>query len=323
MKIAVIGCGRISGAHFRAIGDLRDNVELTAVVDVDAERAKTAAKKYGAKRYYAETKELWKDNEVEAVDICLPMSLHAPVAVEAAQAKKHIMVEKPMALTVNECDRMIAVADKNDVQLMVGQSRRFNGPLMKAKEIIDSGKIGQLLHISYRIGSKMEEAATYWWNIPEVTGKSNLLYNWSSHIIDQIIWIAGRKPVRVYAEGLSKNPVIYGIDEFSAVLGFDNELIASYQHSYNNNLSNNITVYLGTKGIISMPSAGVDLLLNGEKIELKDRNVNNFTAQLKEFVSSVEENREPLTSGRKIRPVIEVIEAIIESIEKHKLIKLV
>ena len=321
MKIAVIGCGRISKAHFDAISKLRNKVELIAVVDVDEEKAEAASKEYGARRYYTDTQQLWKDDEVEAVDICLPINLHAPISIKAAKAKKHVMVEKPMALTTNECDKMIAAADENDVQLMVGQSRRFSGPLRKVKEIVDSGQIGQLLHISYRLGDKMEEAVTPWWNIPEVTGKSNLLYNWGSHIIDQIIWIAGRKPARVYAEGLSRNPVIYGIDEFSAVLGF-NELIASYQQSYNNCFAENTTVYLGTKGTVSIPGSGGEVLLNGKKVELEDGNTNNFTAQLQEFVSSVKEGREPLTSGKRIYPVIEVLEAIIESIEKHKVIEL-
>ena len=299
---------------------LGEKAELTAVVDIDAERAKTTAREYGAKKYYTSTAELWKDSEVEGVDICLPFNLHAPVAIEAARARKHVLVEKPMALTTQECDLMIAEAEKNNVRLMVGQSRRFNGPLKKAKEIIETGQIGELLHISYRLGSKVSEAAVPWWNIPEITGQSNLLYNWGSHIIDQIIWIAGRKPIRVYAEGLSKNPAVYGFDEIAAVFGFNHGLMADYQHSYNNNFAGDTIVYLGTKGTVAFK--GDDVFLNDGKIQPEDKITNNFTAQLKEFIESVEQKREPLTSGKRIRPVIEVLEAIIESIKQHKLIKL-
>lgn len=320
MRIAVIGCGRISKEHLAAIRMRRDKAELTAVVDLDEERAKSVAEEFGAKKYYTDTSQLFADGGIEGVDICLPVSLHAPVAVEAARAGKHVLVEKPMAMDTRECDWMIAEAEKNNVTLMVGQSRRFNGPLRKAKAIIDSGRIGSLFHISYRQGSKVKEAAVAWWNDPEVTGRSNMLYNWGSHIVDQILWVAGGKPDRVYAEGLSKNPAVHGFDELAAIFGFNGELLADYQHSYNNDFLCNSAYYLGTNGTVAIQ--GTDVLLDGATVECEDKNDNNFADQLEEFVDSVKEGREPLTSGRKIRPVVEVMDAIIESVETHRMVNM-
>ena len=142
---AVVGCGRIAKAHLEAIQQLPDHVKLLAVVDVQEERAKEYQVRYGAPKHYLSVQQALQDNEIEALDLCLPPSAHGPVAVEALEAGRHVIVEKPMALTVAEADAMIDAADKNDVILMSGQSRRFNEPLWAAKELLDAGRIGQLI----------------------------------------------------------------------------------------------------------------------------------------------------------------------------------
>ncbi len=317
---AVIGCGRIARSHLSAVNQLTDYVDLMATVDVQEDRAKDYSEEYGAEKYYTSVEDALKDDAIEAVDLCLPPSEHCPVAVQAMNAERHVLVEKPMCLTVVEADEMIEAADRNGVILMCGQSRRFNDPLMAAHKMLNEGKIGKLIHISAAAGGKTEKAAVSWWKDPAVTGPSNLVANWSSHYVDQVLWMAGKRPLRVYAEGASYNDEVAGNDEFAVIIGFEDGLMCSYQHSYNASFSGlGGVAYMGTEGTITLK--GSEVHLNGKKVEGVGTNVNNFAAEIKEFVTAIRESRQPMASGREIRPVIAVMEAIIRSAETHEVVR--
>ena len=134
---AVVGCGRIATSHLKAVNQLPGYIDLIAAVDVREERARKYCEEFGAEKYYTSVENALKDEAIEAVDLCLPPSEHCPVAVQAMNAGRNVIVEKPMCLTVAEADQMIEAADRNGVILMCGQSRRFNDPLMAARETGD------------------------------------------------------------------------------------------------------------------------------------------------------------------------------------------
>ncbi|WP_438447223.1 Gfo/Idh/MocA family protein [Gorillibacterium sp. sgz5001074] len=144
IKVAVVGCGSIS--KHRHIPEYADNahVELVAFVDPVLERAEFYAEKYGA-RAYADYEEMLKQEKVDAVSVCTPNYLHAPVAIAAAKAGAHVLVEKPMAVTEEEGQAMIGAAQANGVILMVAHNQRYMPPHRKAKEILDSGRLGRVL----------------------------------------------------------------------------------------------------------------------------------------------------------------------------------
>jgi len=316
---AVIGCGRIARSHLSAINQLSGYIDLIATVDFQEDRARGYCEEFGAEKYYTLVKDVLEDGAVEAVDLCLPPSEHCPVAVEAMNAGRNVIVEKPMCLTVKEADQMIEAADRNGVILMCGQSRRFNEPLIAVYEMIREGRIGELIHISVAAGSRSRKAAVGWWKDPAVTGPSNLVANWSSHYIDQVLWVADKRPLRVYAEGASYNDEFAGNDEFSVIIGFEGGLMCSYQHSYNASFSDTGGVaYMGTEGTIALK--GSEVLLNGEKIEDVGTNINNFTAEIREYVTAIREDRQPIASGKEIRPVIAVMEAIVKSAATHEVV---
>jgi len=104
LKVGVIGVGRVAMAHLNAAMDLRDQVELMAIADIRGDRVKEVAKGFGVKNVYPDYRDLLADREIEAVIVCLPNYLHHPVCVDAARAKKHILVEKPMAMNLREAD---------------------------------------------------------------------------------------------------------------------------------------------------------------------------------------------------------------------------
>ena len=123
LSVGVIGAGGIARSHMNAI-KANDNIQLVAVMDVDPDRAGAAAKDFGASTY-TDLEPLLANPRVEAVHVCTPHSLHADQVVAAAAAGKHVLVEKPMALTLADCDRMIDACDQAGKILMVGQVMRY------------------------------------------------------------------------------------------------------------------------------------------------------------------------------------------------------
>ncbi|MFC5447916.1 Gfo/Idh/MocA family protein [Paenibacillus aestuarii] len=144
IKVAVVGCGSIAKHRHIPEYSWNPNVELVAFVDPVIERAEHYAQTHGGKAYSSYT-EMLANEKVDAVSVCTPNYLHAEVSIAAANAGAHVLVEKPMASTTEEAEAMIAAAKKNGVFLMVGHNQRLMPPHVKAKEILDSGKLGRVL----------------------------------------------------------------------------------------------------------------------------------------------------------------------------------
>lgn len=157
IKVAVIGCGAI--AIRRHIPEYADhaNVELVAFCDTVLERAEECAAQYGGKAY-ADYKELLAKEKPDAVSVCLPNQLHAPVSIAAAEAGAHVLCEKPMATSAEEAEAMIQAAEKNGVFLMIGHNQRLMPPHVKAKQILKQGYLGKVLTFRTSFGHPGPEA---------------------------------------------------------------------------------------------------------------------------------------------------------------------
>ncbi|MGE6665630.1 Gfo/Idh/MocA family protein [Paenibacillus xylanexedens] len=151
IKVAVFGCGAIAERRHIPEYAANENVELVAFADPVVERAEKMAETYGGKAY-SSYEELLANETVDAVSVCTPNYLHAPMAIAAANAGKHVLVEKPMAVSTEEGEQMIEAAKKNGVYLMVGHNQRLMPPHVKAKEILDSGKLGRVLNFRTSFG---------------------------------------------------------------------------------------------------------------------------------------------------------------------------
>jgi UDP-N-acetylglucosamine 3-dehydrogenase len=144
IKVAVIGCGAIAQRRHIPEYAANPNVELVAFADPVIERAEEMANTYGGKSY-SSYEELLKNVKVDAVSVCTPNYLHAPMTIAAANAGAHVLVEKPMASSVEEGEQMIEAARRNGVYLMVGHNQRLMPPHVKARELLESGKLGRVL----------------------------------------------------------------------------------------------------------------------------------------------------------------------------------
>jgi predicted dehydrogenase len=329
--IAVIGSGRIAYSHLNAINDLKDRSELIATVDIVEEVAKNAALKFEAKRYYTNLDDALNDKEINAVVISLPHYLHRDVCIKAANKGKNILIEKPLTNTVEEAKDVIRAASENNVKLMVGHSQRFHTAAIESKKIFNSGQIGNIIDINVSLLGYVDKPPTSWWVSKEKTG-GLLIPLWGSHIIDYILWLTGKFPDRVYAETLSSNPIWEGEDEAAIVMGFDDNMIVNIVMSYNTRISQSEgegfilptpeynRYIIGTKGTLHLKDY-TELYLNEKIIVGGEQKPSIFYLQMKEFLNSLLENREPSISGKEILKVIQVMEASRISAEKHEVIK--
>lgn len=146
LRCAVIGVGGIGMDHLHSLTTCHRTAAV-AMAEVNAQRAREATVRYNVPRSYTDYRELLEQPDIDAVIIALPNHLHAPVAIEALKARKHVLVEKPMATSAKDAVKMIETAKSMKRTLMVAQNFRFNRYTQLAKQVIDRGDLGELYHI--------------------------------------------------------------------------------------------------------------------------------------------------------------------------------
>lgn len=148
LKVGVIGCGLISKLrHIPAYKKLKD-FEVQAVCDLNEELARDTAKEFNIPKFYTDTSKMFAEEDLDIVDICVPPQIHAPIAIEAMDSGSHVIMEKPMATKVSDCEEMIKVSKKKNVKLSVVHNDIFHPPFIKAKELYENGEIGDFRGIN-------------------------------------------------------------------------------------------------------------------------------------------------------------------------------
>jgi len=142
LKVGVVGCGLISKLrHIPAYKRLKD-LDVMAVCDLNEELAKNTAKEFDIPNFYTDTSKMFDEEDLDIVDICVPPQIHAAIAIEAMESGAHVIMEKPMATKVSDCEEMIRVSKNNNVKLSVVHNDLFHSPFIKAKELVSNGEIG-------------------------------------------------------------------------------------------------------------------------------------------------------------------------------------
>jgi 2-desacetyl-2-hydroxyethyl bacteriochlorophyllide A dehydrogenase len=214
VRFGLIGCGEIaaeSAAALRAAG----NATISFTADPDLALAESLAAATGA-RATSDTRELLASPEVDAVLVSTPHHLHAPLAVQAAEAGKHVVVEKPMATSVADCDRMIAAARAAGVTLSVCYCHRYDPRVQRARQLLDAGAIGQIQGVRIVLGQF--RAPDYWkrgltgratsdWRARRETAGGGVLIMNACHLLDYMCWLVGSEVVEVAACASSRPDV--------------------------------------------------------------------------------------------------------------------
>lgn len=245
VKFAIVGCGAIGSRH-AAVIDAEERGSITSFCDVEVEKIQDLVNKYGPHiMSFTDYDEMLQKTDATVINICTPHGLHAQMAIKAAKAGKHILVEKPMALTVSDATEMIRAAESNNVHLMVVKQNRFNVPIAITKQAIESGKLGKIFMVQCNVLWNRHDgyyAESNWRGHKELEGGA--LYTQASHFIDLLNWWFGDVD-DVEAEVSTKNHDIEIEDCGNALLRFDSGVMGALTWTtcvYNKNYEGSITI---------------------------------------------------------------------------------
>lgn len=229
LRFCLIGAGRAGMVHARNLAFNIKNADITAIVDSDSDVASERGQELGVADLFTDLDEALARDLFDAVVVVTPTFTHRDIVVKCAEAKKHVFCEKPMSVRPDEARDMIEAASKNGVKLQIGFMRRFDPPFLHARDVIESGELGEVMVIkSVGRGPGLPPPWTY--NVSESNG---LLGEVNSHDFDSTRWLAGGEYKRIYAEAVNRKvtklkdqyPDFY--DNVVCTVRFDNDIIGT------------------------------------------------------------------------------------------------
>ncbi len=252
LKFGIIGCGRIAQRHAEHINNTG---KLVAVCDIIKEKADELGQKYKAQSYISVTELLTNHPEIDVISVCSPNGLHAAHSIAALKAGFHVLCEKPMALSVQDCGNMISTAERANKRLFIVKQNRFNPPVAAVKQIVEEGRLGKIFNVQLNCfwNRNNEYYKNSWKGTKEMDGGT--LFTQFSHFVDLLFWIAGDvKEVQAFTGNYNHNGIIEFEDTGAVSLKFYNGAIGTIHYSvnsYGQNMEGSLTIF-GEKGTVKI-----------------------------------------------------------------------
>jgi len=335
LKFALVGCGRIAKRHSELLGHKKiEDAMLVAVCDIVEEKAKKIGGQFNVP-YYTDMNEMMEKEDIDAVSVLTESGHHAEHVLNLAKYGKHIIVEKPMTLSIDDADEMIMACQKNNCRLFVVKQNRFNVPVVKLKEALDKGRFGKLFMGTVRIRwcrSQEYYDQDSWRGTWAMDG--GVLTNQASHHVDLLEHMMG-KVDSVYAKGIQALANIEAEDTAAVILKFRNGGIGILEATTAirpKDLEGSLSI-LGEKGSVEIGGFAVNKMLHWnfqetqkddnevmEKYSVNPENVYGFghQAYYEHVVDCILNNTEHSVDGLEGRKSVELISAIYESMETRK-----
>ncbi|SHE74398.1 Predicted dehydrogenase [Caldanaerobius fijiensis DSM 17918] len=339
LGFAIVGCGVISKTHARCISELPD-AQLIAVADIIEERAKNLAEQYNCD-YYTDYHELLKRDDIDVVNVTTPSGLHAMVGIDAAKAGKHVIVEKPIDVTLEKADALIKACREAGVKLCSISQHRFDDDIVILKKAVEEGKLGQLnfggSHTKWYRSQEYYDSGD-WRGTWELDGGGALM-NQSIHYVDLLQYIMG--PVEeVYAYCATRAHVRIEVeDEAIAAVKFKNGAIgviegntAAYP-----GFCTRLDIY-GSEGSVIVENDRIkewklksgeekpETAVENEKLIVGTSSAdiwhNSHKKEIQDMIDAIQNDRDPMVTGEEGRKPLEIILAIYESARRHEPVKL-
>jgi len=330
LRIAVIGAG-IGRLHAAGIACIRDKTRLAAVCALPLAAAEYLAAEFGCPFATDDYERVLMKDDIDAVDLCVPHHLHMPMAIAAAEAGKHVIVEKPIARTLTEADAIIDAARSAGVSLMVGHNQRYFGHHAKAKELLDAGAIGDpfMIVASVHVHGHIEGFR----RSLEQAGGGTLIDS-GVHRFDLIRWLMG-DVASIYAQkGRFMQMQMEGEDCAVVTMRFRSEAIGSFSCSWSAKgpVSEETLQIFGPYGAILTEDHTCSLRLRSETPPPGLEDVREFVFSIDQgesirraieaFADSVHQGIEPPVTGEDGRAALELTMASYKAAETDRLVEL-
>lgn len=330
LRIGIIGAGGIGTTHANCYKSI-PNAQIVAVADIIQERSKRIADIFGADSY-GNAEDVIKRKDIDVIDICVPTYLHGELVVKVAQAKKHVLCEKPMALTYEDGLKMIDVTDRNGVKFMIAHVLRFFPEYIKAREVVKDGSIGLAKMVRTYRGGPNPAIVREWYGYHDKSGGS--IQDSLIHDIDFLTWTFG--PVKsVYARGnVFKRTEPFDPEYDLVMMEFENGVIAHLISDWSGNQRTQFGAKIeiaGTKGLVEFNSFNsTPLKLNlfeenkgkAESVSIPESplspDIEPYTREIREFLDSVEKGSQVPVSPQDALYALKVALTCIESMKLNK-----
>ncbi len=337
----IIGCGVIAPTHAEAIKRL-PNAELRAVCDLDEEAASRCAEEFGADAY-TDLDEMLARDDIHCVNVLTPSGLHARLGIQCADAGKHVICTKPIDITLENIDSLIAAGERNGVKIAATHQLRSYPLYERIRDCIDEGRLGKLLYGSAIVPwFRSDEYYSDGWHGTKKLDGGGALINQSIHYIDLLVWYLGKvHRVFGFADALAHD-MIEVEDMASAVVQFEGGAQGVIQGS--------TCTYNGMPAVLELHGTKGNIIVRGDELVLWEVEGDDYYAdwsagnaggaadpksgmpeeavvahvkQIGDVLAAAEEDREPMISGREARRPVELILSIYEASGTGEVITLV
>jgi predicted dehydrogenase len=331
-RIAVVGAGHV--AQVAHIPSYRNNpdAELVAVVDYDPVKAKRIKEQFGFKEAYDDFNEMLKKSEVDAVDICTPNYLHAPMAIAALRSGRDVLCEKPLARTAKEAEQMVEAAEKHDRILMAAMNNRFREDAQMLQKFVTGKELGDVNIVK----AGWLRRATDWkdraWFTERVKAGGGALLDLGTPLLDLAMWIAGlKKATGVSCSIFGKKGRDSVEDSACAMVRFADGACLMLEVNWNLRDPRDV-VYLqiyGSKGAgilnpLQLHKSIQGVLVNVTPALGKQRNYykDSYQAEIDHFIQCVRKQKTPMASGKDALPTMRIADAMYQSASTGKEVEL-
>jgi predicted dehydrogenase len=332
-KVGIIGLGWPGREHLKGYSKSK-RAEVVAVCDANGELAQQVADGNDVPKVYTDHKKLLQDPEIEAVSVCLPNFLHAPVSIDALKAGRHVICEKPPALDVKQAQRMADTADKAGLTLMYALCQRFTGAAKLVKSYIDAGDLGEIYFARavYHRRRGIPLGTGSWFTDKSRSGGGALI-DIGVHALDCAWWLMGSpKPVsisgNVYHEFGHVVPQGTNFDVDDSAFGlikFDNGATLILECSWAlNQPGGSVTQLAGTKGGVEMNPVTILTERDGVQLDVTPKvpDADNFAGQTDHFIECLQTGREPIMSAEQGVHLMQMLEGIYKSAETGREVRI-
>ena len=307
INVGVVGVGAMGENHVRVYHKMEE-ANLVAVSDVSERALKKIEKKYGAKGF-TEYSDLLENPEIEVVSVCVPTTFHHAVVMEAIKNGKHVLVEKPIAFTVQEAEEMIAAAKEAGVMLATGHVERFNPAVQKAKELIDDGVIGDVVSaFAKRVGP-----------LPPRIKDVGVSIDLAIHDLDIMNYLFEEDVTQVYGSMNCSFDDSEFEDHAEIMVNFDNESTGIIEVNWLTPYKRRELELTGTAGIISVDYIKQSIEVYGKFAQdIQIKHEEPLKSELNSFLNSVMNKEEPEITGEDGLKALKMVIAANRSSKEHK-----
>ena len=327
VRIGLIGCGGISREHISAYLKLKGKAEVVATADLVEERAMNASRAVGAETHYTDYRDILRRPDIDAVDICLPHHLHAKVAVEAAEAGKHILCEKPIARSLKEADSMIDAARRYGVKLMIAENWRFLSQVNVAKQVVENGELGTVFLAKSSLISFPGDLVPSGWKLYAEKVGGGVSIDSGIHNVDMVRWVIGEvKTVTALTNRLVRTEITgedTGCILFRHVSDTVSVLTLTWAARFSADKEYPLKIY-GSEGALAWPAWDNRVMVykDGECRVIKTKPFSeSFRAEIEHFATCIELDETPLTCGEEARRDLQLVLAAYESAKTGRTVR--